>query len=218
MVHLGHLKKSTKKFLRVDIELDETLSVKSHVHKLRSHLSAVAGKMFAARKVLPLHAKKTLYNSLFHSRLIYGCEGWGGTYKTTLESLQTVQNRMIKLIYGLPKLTPTRQLFSDPYFFSLPVRAQFDFRTAMMIFKMLKNLVNTNLHFDPVHYRYVGRRRSNINVPTYRLNYGSQRFSVRATKLWNELRNSLDSTPNTLFSFKKQLMKYMKDICDGYLD
>lgn len=200
------------------ITLDENLTFKSHIEELQRQLSVVAGKMFAARKILPLHVKKSLYNSLFNSKLTYGCEGWGGAYKTTLAPLQTLQNKMIKQIFNLPLLTPTVNLYAEPYFFIMPVRAQFDFRVTMMIYKMRKDLVFTNMSFDRVQHRYVNRRRSNLIVPTYRLNCGEQRFSVRATKLWNDFRNVVGPLPNNIGVFKRQLMFFMRPTCTKYLE
>lgn len=124
------------RFLGVDI--DETLSFKPQVERVRNQLSMVSGMMFTARKILPFQAKLNLYNSLFHSRLIYGCEGWASAYPSTLEPLQVQQNRMIKLNHNLPVLTPTMNLFNGQHFFTLPVRSHFDCCTALMMFKMFK--------------------------------------------------------------------------------
>ena len=42
-----------------------------------------------------------LYKTFFHPHLIYCISAWSSTFSTYLNSLQTIQNKAIKLIEGL---------------------------------------------------------------------------------------------------------------------
>ena len=41
---------------------------------------------------------KNVYHAIFYSHIIYGISAWGSAYETHLNSLQILQNRVVRLI------------------------------------------------------------------------------------------------------------------------
>ena len=87
---------SSTKFLGVII--DEHLSWQEHVKYLSSKISKSVGILCKARKVLNISTLVTLYNSFVYPYLTYGVEVWGNAYDIHIESLITLQKRIIRII------------------------------------------------------------------------------------------------------------------------
>lgn len=58
--------------------------------------------LFAFHKLSKIMTTDTLlmtYYAFFHSKISYGNIAWGGAYKSILQLLQNIQNRILKIIY-----------------------------------------------------------------------------------------------------------------------
>lgn len=60
---------------------------------------------------MPRHILIDLYFSLIHSNLAYMIEIYGSADKTVLLRLEGMQRRVLKLIFNLPRMTPTLDLY-----------------------------------------------------------------------------------------------------------
>ena len=86
--------KSTIKYL--GLLLDEHLTWKPFISKLKTKLTRAIGIISKLRHSTPLPFLKTVYHALFGSHLNYGCQLWGLSSETHTNSIQKLQNRALR--------------------------------------------------------------------------------------------------------------------------
>lgn len=74
-------------------------------------MSQLVGVFYRVRDEIPFYALRRLYYALAHSRLMYMVTMWANVSSDNFSRLQTLQNRLVKLIYRLPLLTPTLDVY-----------------------------------------------------------------------------------------------------------
>ena len=77
-------------------------SVCTHIEYVRKKLSKTCGIILKLRHCVGIDILKTLYYALGYSYLRYGNIVWGNAVKTTLKTLVTRQNRIIKIMTFAP--------------------------------------------------------------------------------------------------------------------
>ena len=80
--------------------IDENLNWENHIEYLEDKLNSCIVTIKRIRKFIPQNHYKKLYHSLFESHLTYGISAWGGTNKTKLQKIFTIQKRCIRLLFG----------------------------------------------------------------------------------------------------------------------
>ena len=99
------------------IWLDNELSWKNHIDKLKAKINTKIGMLRRGKYFLTSHARKMLYYAQIHSHLQYGLVNWGNMLShQQLNQLQKLQNKCVQLInpylhvencyetYKIPKL------------------------------------------------------------------------------------------------------------------
>jgi hypothetical protein len=81
--------------------IDDKLSWKEHIERVRTKLGGVYGMLSKAKFKLTISAKKLLYNSLARSYITYGLEHYGSAKVTTLKPIATLQKKCIRAVFGL---------------------------------------------------------------------------------------------------------------------
>ena len=81
------------------IQIDDKLNYKDHISILSKKLSCTIGTMRRISPLVPPSILKTIYFSLFYSRLIYGITIWGGGCgETNINRIRKLQDRASSLI------------------------------------------------------------------------------------------------------------------------
>ncbi len=91
------------------LHLDEQLSWKEHIKKLRAKLASSIFVINRVKNYLPHDALKTVYYTLIHSHLIYGIQAWGGS--PHIEQLYKIQKKALRLINHTSYRSHTDPLF-----------------------------------------------------------------------------------------------------------
>jgi len=136
-------------FKYLGLYLDPYLKFDKHIDNMRRKIGPFTGLMWRCHKYLLGVNKKKLYFSYVFSHLTYMMAVWGvNLQKTRIQQLRVVQNKAIKSIFGLPRLTSTTFLYGASI---LPVELLIPYSQMLRIYKMKNNLVkheyqlNTNL-------------------------------------------------------------------------
>ena len=80
--------------------IDEQLNWDEHIEYLEQKLNSCIVTIKRIRKFIPQKHYKKLYHTLFESHLVYGITAWGGTSKTKLLKILSIQKRCIRLLFG----------------------------------------------------------------------------------------------------------------------
>ena len=86
----------TEKYLGITI--DDSLNFDAHIKFLENKLACSLGIQFKTRQYLNTSTLVQLYYSTFHAYLSYGVIIWGSTFKSYLNKLSSLQNKVVRII------------------------------------------------------------------------------------------------------------------------
>ena len=99
------------KFLGVII--DYKLKWKEHIDYISKKIAKGIGVIVKARKVFDKVTLLSLCNSLILPYLSYCIHNWGNTYQAHLIKLHALQNKIIRIIAGVPRRTSSDPLYDE---------------------------------------------------------------------------------------------------------
>ena len=171
---------------------------------LVSSLGSRVGALKMVSKVETFRNRKMIFDGIFMSKLVYLIPLWGGTSKSLIKSLQTLQNKAARAVTKLDWNTPTSELLRQCGWLS--VHQLSVYHTVILAFKVIQarspkylyTMFNTN-------YSYETRQADSGKIRSTRapeLELAKDSFSWRAAVLYNEIPDSIRNQ-NTIQSFKQ---------------
>ena len=100
----GKLVKDSKEIKPLGITLDKNIMWDTHIKK--NLIPQLLNKVRTFRKIsryLSQKFKHMYANYIYRSKLLYGIESWGGAQLTNISTLQRIQDRMTKYVFGEEK-------------------------------------------------------------------------------------------------------------------
>ena len=119
------------KFLGVII--DNRLKWSSHLGHISNKISKGIGTITKVRKVFDTSTLMSLYNSLILPYIMYCVHVWGSAYETHLRQLMTLQNKIVKLIAGVPRRTNADALYVKLNI--LPLKKLYVYNVGLFMYK-----------------------------------------------------------------------------------
>jgi Reverse transcriptase (RNA-dependent DNA polymerase) len=95
------------------ITIDQHLRWDHHVSTIVNKLRYCLTKFYTLRNILTLSNLKKVYYATVQSILQYGITGWGGAYDSHIKRLNTIQNKILKIILKKDVLYSTELLYSE---------------------------------------------------------------------------------------------------------
>lgn len=197
--------KSCEKYL--GLRMDSQLTWHSQIDHIKNKLSTLIGSLYNITHCIPKNMRYTIYNSLVKSHLLCLIEMWGSVGKTKLQELQRIQNRIIKVLFRYPYLTPTRTIFKETKLMN--IKQLYIYNTCVLIRKIMDKPIHTDISFvkkSQISKRSL-RRPSLLVLPTIRTNYAKKSVTYEGAQLFNNLPSSVKNV--TFRSFKSQLSKHI---------
>ena len=119
------------KFLGVVI--DNRFKWSSHVGHISNKISKGIGVITKVRKFFDQTTLMSLYNSLTLPYIMYCVHVWGSAYETHLRHLMTLQNKIVKLIAGVPPRTNADALYVKLNI--LPLKKLYIYNVGLFMYK-----------------------------------------------------------------------------------
>ena len=166
----------------IDTRLKWNLHINSVVRKIR-YLLFVMRKFSATLKPSSL---SMIYHALFFSNINYGLIAWGGSYNTHLKKLQSVLNRMLKIV-KIDKM-------------SMTIKQSFIISCLMFNYDSLKQKFVEN--FSKIRKKY-------ISMPKIKNTIGFKNHKIVAIQNFNRLPNSLKILDLNYKTIKKRLIDWI---------
>ena len=95
------------------VEIEGNMKWELHVEKVTKKLRKLQYGFKVMCKVCPIDKLMSLYYSLIQSTLLYGLVVWGYCYNSTINKLNVIQKRILKIILRRPRMHPTKLLYSE---------------------------------------------------------------------------------------------------------
>ena len=196
------------KFLGVII--DNKLKWKEHIDYISKKIAKGIGVIVKARKVFDKVTLLSLYNSLILPYLSYCIHIWGNAYQTHLQKLHVLQNKIIKIIAGVPRRTS-----SDPLYDELnisKIKKLYIYAVGFCMYKyendMLPELFKdmfvkvTDVHDNDTLIATTNQ----LYIPIYGTVRGQKSFKYIGVRTWNYILQNIH-TRCPIGSFKSSLRK-----------
>ena len=197
----------TVRFLGV--KLDENLSWINHIAHVKSKIARGIGVISKARKYFNTRVLVSLYYSLIYPHLIYCVEVWGCAHKTYLKPLQTLQNRIIRVINCLRNRTNVNEFYKKLKI--LQISQIYVFCTGLFVFKyrkgMLPDVFQSYFQYQQHQYNTRNLLRS-FEIPLYNSSFAKMRIKYLGVKIHNNLIKCIEWN-NSYHTFKKNLRIYL---------
>ena len=185
----------------IGLHIDENLNWNVHIASLIMTLVKYFGIFKQLKEYISNQLARKLYYAFVYSNISYGTEVYGWCSDTSLERLQVIQNKLLKLLLRLDPYTSTNLLHSELNI--LKVKDMYN--TSLLLF------VHANLQGDcPAAVKnYFVRRKSVYNTRQTghlfieyrraRLDLGTSRVQYHAAELWNLLSDVIKKIPCRTF-------------------
>ena len=193
--------------------IDDELNWREHVKYVCTSLVKYFGIFNHIKHAMTTQTSRQLYFAFIFSRISYGLEVYGNCSNHQMAKLQTIQNKLLKLILQLNMRTSTNLLHKNLHL--LKIKDIREVQVLLFVNKCLKGLC------PPVFHEYYGERMPHYNIRNPGLHItrtrtamGSNSIRIFGAKLWNNLAPRVKEHRNKI-NFKKHIIKNI--ICD-YVD
>ena len=174
------------------IIIDDKMSWKDHIDYISLKIKRNIGMMKRVRRDVPTECLVSLYRSMVEPYIRYCNTTWGGCNTSLLDTFQTLQNRVARVIANVKyENTNHAKLLKDLDW--LNVRERTEFNTASLMYKIENDLAPTHMKemfvktSDLHTYSTRSATSSGFHPPHRKLNIGQDSFSYRVAHLWNQL-------------------------------
>lgn len=198
--------KTHEKYLGLRIE--NSLTWNKQIDYIINKISSLSGSLRNIRQCIPRKLRFNIYNALVKSHLLYLIEIWGSTSKTKIQELQRAQNKIIKILFCYPYLTPTCKIFDETQLMN--IKQLYMYNTCILIRKIINGTIHTNVKFikkSQISNRSL-RRPSLLVLPRPRTNYAKKDITYEGAKFYNSLPSHIKNV-SSFSGFKSQLSKYI---------
>lgn len=198
------------------IVIDKDLNWTQHIDSIKRKISSFVGVLKRISKFINEKTKKDIYFAYIHSHLTYGNPIWSTAPLYKLKELQVFQNKAMKEIYNLSRLTPSKLLYKDSI---LPVLILSKYELNLLTFKIENNLIKSNLTFkisNEVH-SYSTRISNNFRAIFCRTKLTKNSIQSRGVGLFNQLPLYIKQEIRFM-KFKNELKKHFIHVVKSSTD
>ena len=199
------------------IILDENLNWEPHIQFLGKKLSQAVGIIAKMRCCLNQKNLINLYNVFFYSQILYGILGWGCASQTRKRPIQTLQNKVLRIIN---KTSWKDKIMNNTLYHKykfLKIDDIYNYEVGKFMYlndiKALPQIFENYFLSLNLAHNYNTRSKSNKNyfLNFVRTNSGKNSLRFKGVQLWNNIPSNLKSF--SFFRFKKE---YKKLLCEQY--
>ena len=195
------------KYLGVD--LDDKLKWNQHIDNLSKYLIKCASSFKLIKHLIPYKCKRQLYFAFAFSKICYGIEVYGNTSKHNLNKIQTLQNKILKILYNRDWFTPTNILHKELRLLKITDIQKLS--TAKFVYKQRKNelpeIFNDYFKSRNQIHSINTRHANHLHLIKVKSKFGSNTMKYRGVKVYNELPNNIINSSTTK-SFKKHVTNW----------
>lgn len=174
------------------IVLDFNLKWKEHIEYTINRTRYLIFVFHKLSKIMNTNTLKMIYYALIHSKLSYGNIAWGGAYKSNLQLLQNIQNRILKKVYKnfFPQNKPLNML----QIFALE-SLKYNYNELRNIYINSKSITRQKIIPLPRIYKTVSEKN----------------HKIKAIRIFNKLPNDLKDLEITKKATNKKLKEWIMD-------
>lgn len=196
------------KYLR--LYLNQSLNFTNHIDIVKSKVSKFVGVLKRISNYITIGKKFKIYYAFIHSHLIYLNPIWNAAPQYKLNELQIMQNKAMKLIHSLPRLTPSVSLYSGNDK-TIPIHSLCEYELCLLIYKLEQNLLKSDFNFVRSHevHNHFTRCANYLRAFFRRINVTKNSIYSRGIDLYNNVPDNIRNEQQ-LVKFRVLLRNFMK--------
>ena len=208
----GHEIHRVKSVKYIGLHLDEKLTWNIHIDELCKTLTKYFSVFYNLRHIINKNLARTIYFTCIHSRIKYGIEIYGTASSTKLNKIQTLQNKLLKVLTKKDPGFSTNQLHSELDI--LKVKDIHELYTLVFVYRcingdMIPNFLNYFTLRENLRTHLL-RNGRNIHTPDTDTQIGRQTAHYTGAILWNNLDHELRKS-KSIHIFKRSMTKLLKN-------
>lgn len=173
--------------------IDEWMRWTEHIKNLEKKLAPANGILWKLRHILPAKSKKLVYDALVQSQLSFMSPIWGLASCQALKNAQVLQNRALRNVYELPRLTNRINMYTHLVESHLPLRGICLLNIASYMFNATHNLTLSNIDFNTNNNRKL-RNANALRPAAARTNYGVKSIESIGPRVFNKVPAEIKSS------------------------
>jgi len=189
--------------------LDPCLKFEPHIEHISKKLANISGILWKMRSSLPIKVKKLIYHALFETHIAYLIPIWGRVCDQSIKKLQIIQNRALRNVFDLDRLTNRVQMYSHKVENCLSIRALFYLNTAVLIYNITHKRIHSNIVFTKSGTKAT-RQYNSLYPQKARTYYGRRCLLTFGPKIFNDAPDDIKRLPHTQ-AFKWALRCYIRN-------
>lgn len=186
------------------VVLDAELKFNTHSHAIKKKINQAIGAVSVMRNKLMLRPLLNFYFANFQSHLMYSTFLLIRLPSYELKKLQISQNRILKLIYKLPTLTSTSDLYTNIAPTVLPIMGIIFYAICMMVHKSLQTSDASLIKVEMLRSIRVNM----LKIERSSLTIRSNDTEIIGPSIYNSLPQELRSI-NSIPLFKRRLKQFL---------
>ena len=170
---------------------------------IKKKLNSCIPLYYTIRDIIPYNKRIMIYNSMSASLINYGIELYAKNKNKWTYLLQKAQNRSLKILLKLRKLTSTNRIHKSNELLKIDDLAKL--RLALISHKVIHHPHETNIathSMKPISMHHSLRNDKNLSVEAHFLNKNNK-IIEQATIVWNSLPRNIKQLNNTTI-FKRE--------------
>lgn len=195
-------------FKYLGVTVDQHLNWKDHIKITIKKASVMAGIFRKIKDVIPEKLKRSVFFSLFHSKISYGIAIWSSSFSTeNLAKIQTIQNRAIKNLYKYPRLENTNKIHKEKKILKI-----IDYKKIMLA-THINNIINDDIKTitklqinNQIHHHFTRNHYQIHSNKIYTTRFGKYSSMNNAINIYNRIPHSIKN--NNKKQFKKEIYEY----------
>jgi hypothetical protein len=181
----------------------------SHVLKLCNSLTKYFHLFYNIRHLLTDSLKLQLYYSFVSSRITYGIEIYGSCKIAHIRKIQTLQNKLLKVLFNLHYKTSTNFIHSNLKI--LKCTDMYNVAVLKFTYSVINeiSILQFNEYYkkrNTMHSRKL-RNQHLLDTPRYNNKFGQTSIRFQGAKLWNGLNDNIRQSMS-LYTFKKAIKEF----------
>ena len=167
-----------------------------HITTVTKKLLKFVSIFYKVRNKFPVECLNKIYYAFVHPHLLYGIEIYGNTYKTHLDMLYTLNNKIIRVLFSLDYTFPSRNLYfkvdSLPLVYLHELQLLYFVKKCLHFKTLLPKLFWSRFTFiNCIHGHSTRCYDIRLFMPRVRNNYGKRQSAYKCAVLWNNLPHDL---------------------------
>lgn len=183
-----------------------------HVDFVKQRIARFGGVFRKISKNLNVGIKKQLYFAFVHSYLVYLNPIWSCAPEYKLKEIQILQNKSIKALHNLPRLTSSNSLYNSSI---LPILLLSKYELSLLIFKIKNGFIKfeNNFQNNSEFHSYSTRIINNFRAVFGRNNITKNSIYNKGANVFNELPDNLKKeTKVSLFKIRLKCLLFRSAI------